>query len=81
MDDVKINLFKNEYKKDEKHPSYTNNKIRIEHDIPAGVYNGALWGGKTKDGIAMVSLKIATPMEKPPVFNRPSDDEEADIPF
>jgi|TARA_R100001530_G_scaffold46822_1_gene35190 uncharacterized protein (DUF736 family) len=83
MDDVnvKINLFKNEYKKDEKHPSYTNNKIRIEHDIPAGVYSGALWGGKTKDGIAMVSLKIATPMEKPPVFKRPSDDEEADIPF
>ena len=81
MVEVKINLFKNEYKKDEKHPSYTNNKIRIEHDIPAGVYSGALWGGKTKDGIAMVSLKISTPMEKPPVFNRPSDDEEADIPF
>ena len=43
MDDVKINLFKNDYKKDDKHPSYTNNKITIEHDIPAGVYNGALW--------------------------------------
>ena len=81
MDDVKINLFKNDYKKDDKHPSYTNNKITIEHDIPAGVYNGALWGGKTKDGIAMVSLKISTPMEKPSVFNRPSDDEEVDIPF
>ena len=81
MDDIKINLFKNDYKKDDKHPSYTNNKITIEHDIPAGIYNGALWGGKTKDGSPMVSLKISTPMEKPPVFNnRPSDD-EADIPF
>ena len=81
MDDIKINLFKNDYKKDDKHPSYTNNKIMIEHDIPAGVYNGALWGGKTKDGSPMVSLKISTPMEKPPVLNnRPSDD-EADIPF
>ena len=81
MVEVKINLFKNEYKKDEKHPSYTNNKITIEHDIPAGVYNGALWGGKTKDGTPMVSLKISTPMEKPSGFNRPSDDEEIDIPF
>ena len=81
MDDVKINLFKNEYKTDAKHPSYTNKKVTIEQDIPAGIYDGALWGGKTKDGIAMVSLKIATPMEKSPVFNnRPSDD-EADIPF
>ena len=80
MDDVKINLFKNEYKTDAKHPSYTNKKVTIEQDIPAGIYDGALWGGKTKDGKAMVSLKISTPMEKPPVFNRPSDD-EADIPF
>ena len=82
MVEVKINLFKNDYKKDEKHPSYTNNKITIEQTIPAGVYNGALWGGKTKDGSPMVSLKITTPQEKTSGFNsNRSSEEEQDIPF
>tara|TARA_R100000808_G_C2152143_1_gene161475 strand:+ start:2501 stop:2749 length:249 start_codon:yes stop_codon:yes gene_type:complete len=82
MVEVKINLFKNDYKKDEKHPSYTNNKITIEQTIPAGVYNGALWGGKTKDGSPMVSLKITTPQEKTSGFNsNRSSEEEPDIPF
>jgi len=82
MVEVKINLFKNDYKKDEKHPSYTNNKITIEQTIPAGVYNGALWGGKTKDGSPMVSLKITTPQEKTSGFNsNRSSEEEEDIPF
>ena len=79
MVEVKINLFKNDYKKDEKHPSYTNNKITIEQDIPAGVYNGALWGGKTKDGSPMVSLKITTPQEKP--VSTEYDQDKDDIPF
>ena len=79
MDDVKINLFKNEYKKDEKHPSYTNKKITIEEDIPAGIYDGALWGGKTKDGTPMVSLKISTPQEKP--IRTSYDQDKDDIPF
>ena len=81
MVEVKINLFKNDYKKDEKHPSYTNNKITIEQTIPAGVYNGALWGGKTKDGSPMVSLKITTPQEKTSGFNSNRSSEEEDIPF
>ena len=82
MVEVKINLFKNDYKKDEKHPSYTNNKITIEQTIPAGVYNGALWGGKTKDGSPMASLKITTPQEKTSGFNsNRSSEEEPDIPF
>ena len=82
MVDVKINLFKNDYKKDAKHPSYTNKKVVIEQDIPAGTYDGALWGGKTKDGSPMVSLKISTPKEKASGFNnnKPSEDDE-DIPF
>ena len=79
MYDVKINLFKNDYKKDDKHPSYTNNKITIEQDIPAGVYNGALWGGKTKDGTPMVSLKISTPQENP--IRTAYDQDKDDIPF
>ena len=79
MVEVKINLFKNDYKKDDKHPSYTNNKITIEQDIPAGVYNGALWGGKTKDGSPMVSLKISTPQEKP--VRMEYDQDKDDIPF
>jgi|TARA_Y100000310_G_scaffold188974_1_gene188929 uncharacterized protein (DUF736 family) len=79
MVEVKINLFKNDYKKDDKHPSYTNNKITIEQDIPAGVYNGALWGGKTKDGSPMVSLKISTPQEKP--VRMGYDQDKDDIPF
>ena len=81
MVEVKINLFKNEYKKDEKHPSYTNKKVTIEEDIPAGIYDGALWGGKTKDGTPMVSIKIATPQEKPSVLRTAYDPDKDDIPF
>ena len=76
MDDIKINLIKNEYKKEAKHPSYTNKKITISQDIPAGVYEGAMWGGKTEKGTPMVSLKLSKPQQQPV-----RSDDNDDIPF
>ena len=80
MTKVEFYINKNQYKTQEKHPSYANKKVVIPESIPAGTYQVAAWGGKNQYG-PYIKLKIESVEQQTQQGHSSNNDIEEDIPF
>ena len=81
MSKAEFYINKNQYKTQEKHPSYVNKKVVISEPLPAGTYSVAAWGGKNQYGPYIkltMEAKEDVPQSEPKKSN---DDIEEDIQF
>ena len=81
MSKAEFYINKNQYKTEDKHPSYVNKKVVISEPLPAGTYSVAAWGGKNQYGPYIkltMEAKEDVPQSDPKKSN---DDIEEDIPF
>jgi hypothetical protein len=53
-----IKLFANDVPPDSRRPKYSNSKVRIEKDIPAGEYSSGCW--ENEDGNLSISIEERT---------------------
>tara|TARA_R110002096_G_scaffold36143_1_gene101319 strand:+ start:110 stop:355 length:246 start_codon:yes stop_codon:yes gene_type:complete len=81
MSKAEFYINKNQYKTQDKHPSYVSKKVILTEPLQAGTYEVAAWGGSNQYGpyIKLVmETKQDAPVTNPQPDNNPVDD---DIPF
>ena len=81
MSKAEFYINKNQYKTEDKHPSYVNKKVVIAEPLPAGTYSVAAWGGKNQYG-SYIKLTMEAKEDIPQSAPKKSNDDlEEDIPF
>lgn len=81
MSKAEFYINKNQYKTEDKHPSYVNKKVVITEPLPAGTYSVAAWGGKNQYG-PYIKLTMEAKEDMPqPAPTQNNDNLEEDIPF
>ena len=80
---MRINIFKNQYKDQEKHPDWRG-KMEVEELTPDGkkiVYKVAGWNNKTKDNDTYIGLIIERELQELAPDEVKTTEEEIELPF
>ena len=80
---MRINIFKNQYKDQEKHPDWRG-KMEVEELTPDGkkiVYKVAGWNNKTKDDDTYIGLIIERELQELAPDEVKTTEEEIELPF
>ena len=80
---MRINIFKNQYKDQEKHPDWRG-KMEVEELTPYGkkiVYKVAGWNNKTKDNDTYIGLIIERELQELAPDEVKTTEEEIELPF